>query len=110
MFAATRKVQAPTMRHIKIYNNFFGYQSGDYRPCEICGAPGTDIHHMDSRGMGGDPKGTKDTIENLMALCRKCHEEYGDKEQYDGMLYKIHMRHVHLKNVADDLYKHLMSL
>lgn len=109
MFAATEKVQTPAMKHVKIYNRFFGYQPGDYRPCEICGAPGTDIHHMDSRGMGGDPKGTKDVLENLMALCRECHESYGDKG-YDELLYKIHMRHVHLRNMSGDLYKHVMSL
>ena len=38
--------------------------------------------------MGGGK--TKDTIENLMALCRSCHVEYGDKKQHKEFLRKKH--------------------
>ena len=37
--------------------------------------------------MGG---GNKDEINNLMALCRKCHIEYGDKKQHKAMLSVTH--------------------
>jgi len=37
--------------------------------------------------MGG---GNKDTIENLMGLCRSCHIEYGDKKQHKEMLKVVH--------------------
>lgn len=32
--------------------------------------------HMRHRGMGGDPKGTRTTLETLVALCRAHHGEY----------------------------------
>jgi IS1 family transposase len=40
--------------------------------------------------MGGSKD--KDTIENLMGLCRKCHIEYGDKKQYKEFLKDIHAK------------------
>jgi 5-methylcytosine-specific restriction endonuclease McrA len=39
--------------------------------------------------MGGTKK--NDTIENLMALCRRCHLEYGDKSQHMEMLKSKHL-------------------
>jgi len=38
--------------------------------------------------MGGTKKG--DTIDNLLALCRKHHLEYGDKKQYMDFLKTKH--------------------
>jgi 5-methylcytosine-specific restriction endonuclease McrA len=46
-----------------------------------------DIHHIERRGMGGTKQ---DKIENLMALCRKCHIEKGDKKQFKKELKTIH--------------------
>lgn len=76
-------------KHTKTYLDHFGYDESDtYIPCEIfrCPRPAVDIHHIEARGMGGNPKGDKDRIENLMALCREHHEEYGDKKEFKGML------------------------
>lgn len=74
--------------HEKIYREFFGIACNEYAPCERCTAkillghwdiergvqPQQDIHHVDCRGMGGDPTGSKDKIENLAGLCRSCHK------------------------------------
>jgi hypothetical protein len=76
--------------HVKIYLSYFGYSVQEFIPCEMCGAKATDIHHIDARGMGGDPQGKKDTIENLQALCRPCHIMYGDKVQYKETLKRAH--------------------
>jgi hypothetical protein len=76
--------------HVKIYMKSFGYDVSDFIPCEVCGTKAVDIHHIDARGMGGDPQGKKDIIENLMALCRFCHNEFGDKALYVEMLQSIH--------------------
>ena len=46
-----------------------------------------DIHHIESRGMGGSK--TKDDPNNLMALCRACHVEFGDKKQHKQFLKNI---------------------
>jgi predicted restriction endonuclease len=78
--------------HVKIYLDYFGYDISDTILCEICGAKAVDIHHIEARSMGGNPKGDKDTIENLMALCRKDHENFGDKKQWKEWLIKLHNR------------------
>lgn len=75
-------------KHIKIYLEHFDYDTDDFIPCEVCGRKAVDIHHIDCRGMGGSK--TKDTIENLQALCRPCHLEYGDKKQWVEMLKDKH--------------------
>lgn len=75
-------------KHTKIYMSYFGYDVGDFIPCEVCGSTAVDIHHINCRGMGGSK--VKDDITNLMALCRKCHLEYGDKKQHIELLTKIH--------------------
>ncbi len=79
-------------RHTRIYLDFFGYFEGDIIPCEICKKPAVDIHHIDARGMGGSKH--KDTIENLMALCRQDHIDWGDKKQFKDELKKIHNEHI----------------
>lgn len=64
--------------HIAVYCSYFDVNpSGRFvMPCEMgCGRRLQDIHHISARGMGGDPQGKKDTIENLMGLCRECHRE-----------------------------------
>jgi hypothetical protein len=74
--------------HTEIYMDFFGYGTEDFVPSEISGNRAVDIHHINSRGMGGSNK--KDVIENLMALTREEHEKYGDKKQHMDMLQNIH--------------------
>jgi hypothetical protein len=75
-------------KHTKIYLDYFGYGIEDFIPCECCGTKAVDLHHIFRRGMGGSKEA--DTIENIMALCRKHHIEYGDKKQYIEYLKEIH--------------------
>jgi len=56
-------------RHTRIYMVHFGYGEQDVIPCEACLSPAVDVHHIHGRGKG------RDVIENLMALCRKHHEQ-----------------------------------
>jgi len=78
-------------KHTQIYLQGMGYDTTSFVPCEVCAGVGTDIHHIEARGMGGSK--SADVIENLMALCRKCHIEYGDKKQYKQFLKDIHAKH-----------------
>ena len=84
--------------HTKIYFDHFQIDydpvSGwhDYIKCEIpnCSNEAVDIHHIEPRGMGGDPQGKKNDINNLMGICREHHEEFGDKEEYTDVLLAVH--------------------
>lgn len=77
-------------RHTKIYLDAFGYDLCDYIASEISGDKAVDIHHIDCRGMGGDPKGSKDRIEELQAVTREEHLKYGDKKEWMYFLYSKH--------------------
>lgn len=46
--------------------------------------------------MGGDPQGKKDVIENLQALCRKCHGNFGDKKQFMDKLITTHLNFMNI--------------
>lgn len=75
-------------KHVKVYLDHFGYTGDEFIPCEVCGMRAVDIHHIDCRGMGGSKK--KDTIDNLMALCRSCHIDFGDNKRHMDMLVTTH--------------------
>lgn len=75
-------------KHTQIYLQGMGYKKSDFIPCEVCGRQAVDIHHIKARGMGGSKD--KDVIENLMAVCRSCHLEYGDKKQWVDFLIDKH--------------------
>lgn len=72
-------------KHTKIYFEAIGYKDTDFIPSEISGQRAIDIHHIISRGKGG-----KDRIENLMAVTREEHIEFGDKKEW---MYFLLIRH-----------------
>lgn len=77
-------------KHTELYLKVFGYDTSSYIPCECCNSKAVDIHHIEARGMGGTKK--PEDINNLMALCRNCHEKYGDKKQFKPYLYERHYK------------------
>ena len=56
-------------KHVKVYLEYFGYGEQDYMPCEMCGKRAVDCHHIVYRSQGRD-----DGIENIIGLCRECHD------------------------------------
>ena len=84
--------------HTKVYLKAMGYDTTDFIPCEVCQSKAVDIHHIEARGMGGSKNA--DTIENLMALCRSCHVEYGDKTQHKEWLKETHYLRLNNKQNA----------
>jgi hypothetical protein len=74
--------------YVKVYMDYFGYDENSFIPCEVCGSQAVDLHHVERRGMGGSKNA--DTIENIMALCRTHHLQYGDKKQWKDWLKKLH--------------------
>jgi 5-methylcytosine-specific restriction endonuclease McrA len=75
-------------KYVKTYLDYFGYDETSWIPCEMCGQTAVDINHIDARGMGGSK--LKDNIENLMAMCRKCHIDLGDKKEHKVMMKVVH--------------------
>ena len=78
--------------------NFFDYGEQDFVMCEMCQQDrAVDIHHLESRGMGGSKN--KDYIENLMGLCRDCH----NKAEADSS-FNFFCRIKHLELVCHQIY------
>ena len=71
----------------KVYLNHFGYGEQDYVPCENCGKPCNDIHHLTFRSQGGS-----DEIENLIGVCRACHDMAHNNRNFNEQLRKIHLK------------------
>ena len=77
--------------HVKIYMKFFGFGEQDVIQCENCKARAVDIHHLVFRSQGG-----KNEIENLMALCRTCHNQAHDSSEFNNGLKNHHLRIIKL--------------
>lgn len=80
-------------KHTSIYRTFFDLSIADMAECELCGLVShqMDVHHIECRGLGGNPLGDKDRILNLMGLCRECHEQFGDISKFKDTLRKKHI-------------------
>ena len=100
------------INHKKIYCNYFGYDVGDLIKCEVClydiNRPfsekskvkaAVDIHHISPRGMGGSK--LKDYPENLIALCRECHEEVERCKEKNKRCKIIHLKNI-IKKIEDE--------
>jgi len=81
-------------KHLKAYLKAFKLKEFDPLECEICGKPAVDIHHLDYRGMGGNPSKDKDVIENLMALCRPHHNEIHNSPLLGEKFRSIHLSYL----------------
>ena len=89
------------MNYKEIYIKSFGYSKEDFIPSEISGSEAVDIHHIHRKGAGGSKK--LDRIENLMAVTRQEHIDFGDIVEFKSWLYRIHKKQMILNNVEFDL-------
>ncbi|MCH6574666.1 MAG: hypothetical protein IH795_05610 [Bacteroidetes bacterium] len=76
--------------YIKNYFKVSGIDPYGFVPCEVCEGQCVDFHHIESKGMGGDPTKEKDKFKNIMAICRTDHEKYGDLKQWKNYLKALH--------------------
>ena len=79
-------------KHTKIYMNYHNYDISDWIACEHCGTTAVDIHHLLGRGLGSSKK--KDFIENLIALCRRCHIKAETDKVFNNQLKELN-KHKH---------------
>ena len=61
-------------KYKKNYKKHYGLSDDDIVLCEECGAVAVDLHHIIKRSQGGSDK-----VENLVALCRDCHNKHHQK-------------------------------
>ena len=80
-------------KHTKIYLNALGYDLCDFIPCEITGSRAIDIHHIVTR---------ENRIENLMALTRVKHIEYGEIKSKMVYLLETHRLFLNVNGVHFD--------
>ena len=72
-------------RHTKIFLNSRGLTGYEYYACEWCGRTATvDVHHIENRGIGGSK--LLDTPENLIGLCRPCHDRAHKDREFNEKL------------------------
>jgi len=65
-------------KYLRMFMKYYGYTEADSYAelCWYCNKNvWCEVHHIESRGMGGDKKGRRDKISNLIPLCRTCHED-----------------------------------
>ena len=55
------------------YHKAKGLYLGDFIACEVCGVKAVDIHHKKMKSQGGT-----DEADNLIAVCRDCHQHLHD--------------------------------
>ena len=79
-------------KYIKIYMDYHNYDISCWIPCEACGTTAVDIHHLEGRKMGGSKN--KDFIENLIALCRRCHIKAETDKVFNNQLKELN-KHKH---------------
>ena len=73
-------------RHTKIFFKYWKYGGQHLPDCWSCSKQANDIHHLDGKGMGGDPKKIKDNIYNLIPLCRDCHIKTDKDKSFNDKL------------------------
>jgi len=76
-------------KHTAIYFKYFGFDICDFIQCENCGKQANDIHHLKFRSQGGT-----DSIENLIAVCRFCHQKAHSNKEFNENLKEIHNENI----------------
>ena len=71
MASCSKREASDLMRN----DNYFIYLSTINRQCVICGAPNSDIAHLEAVGSGRDRKTHDHTNHHVLALCRRHHNE-----------------------------------
>jgi len=82
-------------KHTKVYFQHFWITPWEFIPCEICWKEAVDLHHINKRSsFWKNRKHLQDRIENIIALCRKHHEDAEGK-----ILSQEELNLIHIKNL-----------
>ena len=61
-------------RYKKIFLTYHNLSQADFIECAVCTSEAVDIHHISGRPMG-NKSDRYDVVENLIPLCRDCHDK-----------------------------------
>ncbi len=86
-------------KYTKLYLDGYGKDETDFIGCAVCNKKATEIHHIISRGK---QKSWLMKLENLMPICRTCHNEYGDRKEYMELLLKINWKIMKINRLKID--------
>lgn len=85
--------------YVKTYLKYFGFYVPEEIMCEVCGEPAVDIHHLTPRSLRKD---LINKIDNLMALCRSCHDRAGKDREFNDDLRLIHRKKLLQNGLPDN--------
>jgi len=84
-------------KHTKIYFEYFGIGIDDYVQCEACDAArASEVHHIDFKKMGGTSDPDIDRIENLVGVCRVCHNLCHSNKEFNELTRRKHLLYLQL--------------
>ena len=91
--------------HVKNYLESIGNPT--YIKCELCQSVAVEIHHVVPRSkFGSKRKKEQNEPTNLIAVCRKCHEDcHANKHTKDKLLQIAKKRDIHFKNIKSNLVR-----
>ncbi len=82
----------------KLFSRYWGYSETDNPICWWCRqAVAVDIHHIEPKGMGGVKNNRLNRIDNLFAVCRKCHNLAHKNKSVNEEFKKILKEKIELK-------------
>tara|TARA_Y100000114_G_C11607104_1_gene253280 strand:+ start:128 stop:406 length:279 start_codon:yes stop_codon:yes gene_type:complete len=74
----------------KLFSRYWSVSSDDTLLCWYCNqAVAVDIHHIESKKMGGVKNNRLNRIDNLFAVCRECHTLAHKNKSVNEELKKI---------------------
>ena len=80
----------------KVFLEAFGLDETDFIPCSICQKQSVDFHHIISRSRFREGL---NMIENVLPVCRKCHQDFGEVNDYIPMLLKIQKKTLEINKI-----------
>lgn len=57
-------------KYIRNYLKYYNIGEQDWVACKVCNGTSVDLHHIKLKSAGGS-----DEVDNLIPLCRKCHDQ-----------------------------------
>lgn len=81
-------------KYVSNYLKYFGYKLQSDINCTVCRLPAVDLHHIQYKSQGGG-----DEVNNIVSLCRTCHEK-----AHKGVLTREYLQDLQDNKIAKYKY------